>query len=94
MSKESIRASIEVKKAEIARIRTKIAQLRSRKSETSARYSARIKNASTSGTKASLRSEKASAIGYIEGNIRSEMSRIASLQRDIVSLRNQLKYAK
>lgn len=94
MSKESIRASIDAKKAEIARVRTSIAQLRSRKSETSARYSANIKNAKEAGTKARLRSEKASVIAHIEESIRSEQGRIASLQRAIVSLREQLKYAK
>lgn len=94
MSKESIRASINVKKAEIARIRTSIAQERSRKKEASERYSARIKMASSKPTKDSYRREKASVMAHYEANIRSYQTRIASLQRNIVSLREQLKYAK
>ena len=94
MSKESIRRSIEIKKAEIARHRTSIASLRSRKSETNTRYSANIKNASGASAKASLRTQKASAVAYIESQIRSELSTIAGIQRNIVSLREQLKNAR
>lgn len=94
MSKESIRRSIEIKKAEIARHRTSIASLRSRKSETNTRYSANIKNASSASAKASLRTQKASAVAYIESQIRSELSTIAGIQRNIVTLREQLKNAR
>lgn len=84
-----------MKKAEIARIRTSIAQERSRKKEASERYSARIKTASSKPTKDSYyRREKASVMAHYEANIRSYQTRIASLQRNIVSLREQLKYAK
>lgn len=83
-----------MKKADIARIRTSIAQERSRKSAANARYSALIKNATAKATKDRYRSEKASVVAHIEANIRNYQARIASLQRDIVSLRGQLKYAK
>lgn len=94
MSKESIRASIESKKADIARIRTRISQERSRKSEANARYSANIKNAKDTNTKARLRGEKASVVAHIEANIRNEQLRIESLQRTIAQLREQLKNPK
>ena len=92
MSKETIRASIRSKRAEVAGIRSEIAALRSKKRETSARYSANIKNASSTATKNSYRNQKATAIAYIEGVIRTKQSRIASIQRDIASLTERLKY--
>lgn len=94
MSKASLKASIEVKKADIARYRTEIAKLHSRKSEMSARFSARIKNASTASSKASIRNEKVSACGYIDSQIRANQGYIAQKQRDIASLRERMKYEK
>lgn len=94
MSKASIRATIESRKGDIARLRADIATQRSRKSELNARYAAQIKNASTASAKAGLRTQKASAVAYIEGCIRTIQANIATKQRDIASLRERLKYEK
>lgn len=94
MSKASLRASIEVKKAEIARIRTDIATERSRKSQSTASYAAKIKAATTKSQKDSYRRQKASVIGYHESRIRGYQTRIAQFQREIVSLRERMKYEK
>ncbi len=72
MSKASIRASIDTKKAQIATLRTEIATWRSRKSTTK---------------------EKSYKV-YCDESIRRVQSRIASIQREIVSLRERMKYEK
>jgi len=94
MGKDSIRASIEHKKGDLARIRAEIATIRSRKSEASARYSARIKNASASSEKAYLRREKASVIAGFESQIRNATAKLSTVQLGIAQLRDALKRAK
>lgn len=94
MSKESIKASIEIEKGTIAQIRASIATYRSRKSEASARYSANIAGASSKATKDSYRKQKASVISHIESQIRIEQSKLEAHQRNIASLRARLKTEK
>ena len=94
MSKESVRARIETLKGDIARYRTQLASLRSLKSETNARYSALIKNAASTSSKASYRNQKASVIANIESQIRTINSSIATKQRFLAEMRARLKTEK
>lgn len=94
MSKESVRASIERKKDDIARMRDYLAGIRKRKSESAARYAAQIKTASSPASKESLRRHKEQDARSFDQQIRQEQTKISQAQYALGLLREQLKREK